>query len=241
MNISLKEPHPDVDELKDVILRKKKKPSRVHAAELHIDKEIIRYLVEKILSRKWIEPISEEKESQEVCLRNNIEVWYRLGFDCVRLSSEFRFSANIPFVSRTRDAEDTAGLAKTERKWTEQRRGVISSWEDFEKYPWPSVEEIDLWPFEYLSQNLPEGMGFWGCLGQGVLESALNTLMGYETLSYLLYDDPELVKAVFDKAGDLIYRAYKKVIGLDKMIGFFQGDDMGFKTATLVSPDVLRK
>ena len=240
MTIPLKDPKPDLNELRDIILRKKK-PSRVHVDEIHIDKEVVKDVTERILNRKWIEPVSDNKESQEACLRNNIEFWYRLGFDCIRLSSEFRFSSNIPFISRAREAQDTASLAKTERKWTEEGKGIISSWEDFGTYPWPSVNDIDLWPFEYVSQNLPEGMGIWGCLTQGVLETTLNMLMGYETLSFLLYDDTGLVKAVFDKVGQLTYQGYKKIIGLDKLIGFFQGDDMGFKTGTLVSPEVLRK
>ncbi|MBT9150665.1 MAG: hypothetical protein DDT40_00840 [candidate division WS2 bacterium] len=118
---------------------------------------------------------------------------------------------------------------------------MINSWEDFASYPWPSVEEIDLWPFEFLSNNLPKGMGFWASFSPGVLEIAMNELLGLENLSYFLYDDVELVKAVFDKAGELIYESYKKVIGLEKLAGFFQGDDMGFKTSTLISSDVLRK
>ncbi len=137
--------------------------------------------------------------------------------------------------------EDTAALAIGERHWAEEGKGIISSWEDFEKYPWPSPEKIDLWPFEFLSTNLPEGMGFWACFSSGVFEIAMNTLLGIENLSYLLYDDVELVKAVFNKAGELILECYKRVIGLDKLIGFFQGDDMGFRTGTLVSSDILRR
>ncbi|NOZ63578.1 MAG: hypothetical protein GXO71_01280 [Caldiserica bacterium] len=240
MNIPLKNPAPDVDELREVILRRRK-PSRVHVAELHIDEEVVKYITEKILNRKWVEPVPEDRKTQEACLDNNIEVYYRLGFDCVRLGSAFRFSANIPFVSFSRVGEDTANLARKERKWTEEGRGVIGSWEDFEKYPWPSVESLDLWPFEYLSKNLPEGMGIWVCLTQGVLELVLNKLLGYESFSFLLYDEPELVKAVFDRVGQIIYNGYRQVIGLEKVVGFFQGDDMGFKTSTLVSPAVLRE
>ncbi len=118
---------------------------------------------------------------------------------------------------------------------------MIASWEDFEKYPWPKVEDMDLWSYEFASNNLPQGMGIFGCLSGGILEIALNDLFGYETLSYLIYDNPELVKAVFDRIGNLIYKAYEKLIGLKNLAGFFQGDDMGFRTATLISPRELRK
>ena len=84
-------------------------------------------------------------------------------------------------------------------------------------------------------------MGIWGSFTQGILEIGMNLLMGIETLGYLLYDKPNLVKTIFDKIGEIVYESYKKIIGLDKLIGFFQGDDMGFKTSTLFSPQVLRK
>ncbi len=98
-----------------------------------------------------------------------------------------------------------------------------------------------MWAFKFLSGNLPEGMEFWACFSQGVFEIAMNQLVGIENLSYLLYDDEALVKAVFDRAGELIYESYKRIVGMNKLAGFFQGDDMGFKTSTIVSADVLRK
>ena len=241
MKIPLDRPEPDVEQLKKVILRKEK-PARVHIIELHIDREIIKYITKNILDRKWVEPsLSSDREEQEAFLRNYIEFYYRLGYDSLRLTSDSRFSSALSFTTKTRQVEDTASLTKGERKWAEEGKGMISSWEDFEKYPWPSPEEMDPWVFEFLSKNLPEGMGFWVSFSPGVFEIPMNEILGLENLSYLLYDDVELAEAVFNKAGELILECYKRVIGLDKLAGFFQGDDMGFKTSTLVSDDVLRK
>jgi len=98
-----------------------------------------------------------------------------------------------------------------------------------------------VWPLEVVARNLPEGMGVFCCPSGGILEVALNDLLGYETLCYLLYDDPELVEAIFQRVGELIYGFYEKTVGLDGLAGFFQGDDMGFKTSMLISPDYLRR
>lgn len=65
--------------------------------------------------------------------------------------------------------------------------------------------------------------------------------MGYESLSYALYDNSDLIKAIFDKVGQIIYEFYKNVVEIFGIYAFFQGDDMGFKTATLISPQTLRK
>lgn len=239
MKVPMNNPEPDKDMFKRVILREET-PKRPPFIELHIDKEIIKEILEKKLGKTWVEPSVNDRELQKICLKNYIECWYRLGFDSIRLTGDFRFSSGLHFVSKTRETEDTSSLSRGERTWTEEGEGIITSWDDFEKYPWPSIDEVDLWAMEFLSENLPEGMGLFACGSPGVFEIGLNVLFGAKTLSYLLYDDPKLVRAVFDRAGELIYRYYEKVIGLKNLIGFFQGDDMGFKTATLISPKFLR-
>ena len=240
MRVPLKHLRPDIETFKKVILREKI-PQHPPFAELHIDKEVVRELVEKELNGKWVEPLPGDKKTQEAYLKNYIECWYRLGYDYIRLTGEFRFSSGLHFESKVREGADTASISRGERRWVEEGAGVISSWEDFEKYPWPSLDEVDPWAMEFVSKNLPEGMGFMACPSPGVFEIGLNNLFGYETLSYLLYDDPKLIEAVFNKIGELIYGYYRNVIGLENLAGFFQGEDMGFKTATLIAPKFLRK
>ena len=237
----MKNPKPNIEEFRDIILRKKAIMDRVHFCELHIDREIIKEVTQKLLNRKWIEPEQRNPKTREEYLKNYIECWYRLGYDYIRFTTDFRFAAGLSFKTKTREGDDTAKISKPTRKWTEEGKGIISSWEDFERYPWPKVEDMDLWSYEFASANLPSGMGIFGCLSGGILEIALNDLFGYETLSYLIYDNPQLVKATFDKIGSLMYKAYESLIGLKNLVGFFQGDDMGFKTATLISPETLRK
>jgi len=240
MRVPLEHPRPDIENFKRVILREKE-PERPPFVELHIDKEIVREVVEKELGGKWVEPLPDDRQTQEAYLRNHIECWYRLGYDCLRHTGDFRLSAGLHFASQVREGEDTASLSRGERKWVEEGKGVISTWEDFEKYPWPSLDDVDLWPLEFTSENLPEGMGIMACPSAGVFEIGLNNLFGYQNLSYLLYDNPELIKAAFDRVGELIYGYYEKVIGLKGLAGFFQGEDMGFKTGTLISPKFLRE
>jgi len=229
---------PDADELRDILLLSRSKPSRVHIGELHIDREVAKEITEKILGEKWIEPVDEA--TQKKCLLSHIRLWQRLGFDCLRLGSAFRFSASISFPTRYRETQDTAILPGKNRRWVEENSAIINSWEDFENYHWPSSEDLDLWPFEFTAKNLPEGMGIWGCLSQGFLETVM-FLAGYENLCFMLYDKPDLVQALFDRVGNIIMKGNEQLAGLDKLIGFFQGDDMGFKTGTLFPPEAIRK
>jgi uroporphyrinogen decarboxylase len=72
-------------------------------------------------------------------------------------------------------------------------------------------------------------------------EHVLEVLLGYEGLFIKLYDDPELVTRVFARWGQKIADFYASVIDMEEVGGIFHGDDLGFKTSTLLSPDALRQ
>ena len=142
--------------------------------------------------------------------------------------------------SGTSRPPNRSGSAKG-RAWSDQHQGVIASWEDFERYPWPKVEEFDFFPFEYIDAHLPDGMGMITCHGGGIYEH-LSWIMSYEGLCLALFDKPDLVKAwVADRIGGLLVQFYGHLLDLGRVIAVFQGDDMGFKTATLISPQHLRE
>jgi uroporphyrinogen decarboxylase len=165
-----------------------------------------------------------------------MEVWHRLGYDFVR------WGGGLNFSGKTRVTEDTATVFnRGQRHWTEEGTGPIASWEDFEKYPWPKLNEVDFSMVEFMAREIPEGMGLFLCPSSGFLEIPLDTLLGYENMAILLYDDPKLVKAVVDRCGELILGWYRQTVTLPNVRGFFQGDDMGFKTQPLVGPDTLRE
>ena len=223
----LKNPKPDVGRFLDVVFRRRE-PERVVFVEYLISEPVKRRLVEEVLGRDWV-PWGGDREQQAKYLDNYIEIFHRLGYDIVR------FEHGVAFPGRG------GRTGPNGRGWVDDHRGAITSWEDFERYPWPTGEEVDLWPYEYIAEHLPEGMGLVASSSGGIFEAVKNALMGLEGLSYLLYDDPDLVGAVFQKVGEAIYNFYKRLVGLPGLVGFLQGDDMGHKTSTLVSPDVLRK
>ncbi len=235
MKIPLETPHPDFEALEKV-LKGEKQPERVHFVELVMDEEVKKSITEKSLGKRWVPYSPRDKEAY---LLQDIQFWYRMGYDYIRTYGGGEVT--LPWPGRTREGEDTASLSRGTRSWLEEGRGIIASWEDFERYPWPELEEIDYSPYEFTSRNLPEGMGMLVCPSSGVFEVASGSLLGLENMSYLLADQPELVEAVFSRVGGTIYSFYRNVVELDGVEGFFQGDDMGFRTATIVSPGVLRK
>jgi uroporphyrinogen decarboxylase len=68
-------------------------------------------------------------------------------------------------------------------------------------------------------------------------------IVGLVQLSYISIDDPQLYTDLFDMVGDVIYEIWKSF--LDKFEDTYVvcrfGDDLGFKTSTLISPRDIRK
>ncbi len=126
------------------------------------------------------------------------------------------------------------------RGWANEHEGLIRTWEDFERYPWPRIEDFDFFPYEYLNSHLPEGMGLIVSHAAGMLEH-LNYLMSYEGLCLALHDAPDLVGAISERVGGLMAQFYTHLLQLDRVIAIFPGDDMGFRSATLIAPAHLRK
>lgn len=214
-------------------------PSKPPLVELFIDYEVLRELHIRYIGSDWVESDFIEpgcsREQQEAYLLNWIKVYHYLGYDYVRMSGGYVFPHTVKL------ADNTADLAKTQRAWVEQGTGPIASWDDYESFSWPDIDKIDLWQYEFVAKNLPEGMGLFVCPTSGFLEVPMDFLLGYENMSLLMYDDPALVEAVFNKNAELIYRFYQRLLGLPNLAGFFQGDDMGYKCGTLISAKHLRQ
>ena len=124
--------------------------------------------------------------------------------------------------------------------------GPIQTRDDFNKYPFDELPTI-FWEkykphFDAIRAILPRGMKAIGGCGLGVFESS-EDLVGFESLCVMQYMDPELFSDLYKKIGDLYVTLWSKVIKeySDIFVVFRMGDDLGFKSATLLAPDTYRK
>jgi uroporphyrinogen decarboxylase len=124
--------------------------------------------------------------------------------------------------------------------------GPIQNRADWQKYPWDQLAEL-YWEkadpqFKALVKNLPDGMKALGGVGNGVFEIS-EDLVGFQYMAYMQADDPELLAELYRKIGDLMVKIW--TVFLDRYADAFAicrfGDDLGFKTSTLVSPKVIRQ
>src|ERR1019366_912907 len=224
----LPKPEPNVESFQQVL--KRQPCNRVPLVELAIAEETLTELHGAPLL-----PLSPQNGPQRfreaICQR--IQLWHDLGYDYYRVRAE------IPFQVETFAARDTATLATGERRWANEHAGAIKSLADFEAYPWPEPSAIGFAAAEAAQGELPDGMGMMGFSG-GVLEWS-SYLLGLEGMMLLLYDNPDLVRAVVDRVGQIIYDAFRVFCDMEKVFAIWLGDDMGFKTATLLQPQHLRK
>jgi len=232
LRVPLQHPQPDRERFIR-ILAGEEVAERPPMVEYIVDPAVMRPILEGLIGREWVVPRPGDRESHASYWDSFIEFWYRMGYDFVRLEIA------LPFSAHTLVAEDPAPGVHQQRAWHDQHHGAIAGWDDFETYPWPSLEAMDFFPLEYINAHLPDGMGLISCHAGGIFEH-LSAILSYEGLCLALMDQPDLVRAVADRIGSLMEGYYRHLLELDNLIAVFPGDDMGFRTATLISPEDLK-
>ena len=224
-------PDPDFDRFVKV-LRREGLPNRVPFYELFSEHQnkVLAYLGrDDVEEFDCFDDVSPEMEKH--VWRQHIDYQYTLGYDYISVNPiDFKFP---------REPWTPAMTELRERIYVLAGDQTIGSREDFEKYPWPDASKADYSPLERIEEMLPDGMKAipgWS----GVLENAM-WLLGYEGISYLLLDDEPLVKDVFDALGSRIAEFLGTAAQYDSVGAVFLGDDMGFKTQTMISPEMMRK
>ena len=84
----------------------------------------------------------------------------------------------------------------------------------------------------YLLPDTREQFGYY---------SMLRTWMGTERLSLLFYDDPKLIQEAAEFLTDFITKTLSKAVKEIKFDVYYIHEDLGFKTAPLISPEIFRK
>ena len=125
-------------------------------------------------------------------------------------------------------------------------KGYIDSQETFDAYPWESVKELYINRFkpyfDALAESMPDGMKAIGGVGNGVFE-IVQDLVGYENLCIFSFEEPELYASLFEKVGQILYEIWQWFLKnySDVYCVCRFGDDLGYKSNTLLSHEDIRK
>ncbi len=235
---------PDFDNLRRTILRQGP-PGPVPFFELFADPG----MVEAVLGEKFPvnlhqyieEPMQEMPADEMAGLMKSLDMYVRfcreVGYDYVFMVTGFSLARSF------QAAADTAGAQNWpdgKRYWQDESSGPIQNWADFEAYPWPKANELTHPGLEYVSAVVPEGMKVAAFMYGGVFENS-TWLMGLQSFSFALQDQPDLVAAICQRVGELATATAAQAATIDNVEMIFLSDDLGFYSGTLVSPAVIRR
>jgi len=207
-------------------------PERVHFIELFLDGEVQDAICERYRVAENLDPADPfYAEKRYLALQRF------LGYDHVRIGVE---GLDMPLKSTP--IEDTATLKRTAgRSYMEEHKGSITTWAEFEAYPWPDPKKASTRALEWFEENLPQDMCVIGSGGFGHFCEYLTWLMGYESLCYALYDQRDLVAAISERLVETYRAVIRRILKFERVRMIWGSDDMGFKTGTLISPEDLRE
>jgi len=208
---------PDFNRLRTTLLRGI--PDRVPLQELIVDRKIQEHLLER--------PVTS--------IRDSIDFFACAGYDAIRISPKVTFrpaelSGHLKTEATNQDIE---------RTWYSEGEGLVRDWESFENYPWPKLEEIDYSDFEMAQHHLPDGLKILAHYGD--IFTWIWDIMGFETFSIALYEQPDLISAIFEKVGGIIYSMFETMVTFDNIGALWYSDDIAIGSGPFVSPDSFRK
>jgi len=231
----VKEP-PDFNNLRLMLMNET--PEYLPFYELFVDIEIMETIlghsVPMIISGTFSTGRKIEKNEIDQYINSTIEFYYKMGYDYV---------PTTPRIPLEKFTESTSGpgrkISSQKRVWQDEHKGFIESWKDFENHNWPTIKDVDFSLVEYVGPMLPEGMKVISGLA-GLFEN-VSWLPGIEKLCYMIYDEPDLVEALFSKIGSLWTEVFQALAEIDSVGALTLADDLGFYGGTFLPPDILRK
>jgi uroporphyrinogen decarboxylase len=123
--------------------------------------------------------------------------------------------------------------------WAEEHKGVITSLEEFEKYPWHTPSKNDYSILRRVEEFLPSSMKVISGTA-GIFERVWQ-LMGFETFCRKLYSEPDLISKMFEKVGAIVFDVYKNLSQYSIIGALWISDDIACNSGPIVSPKIYRK
>lgn len=210
---------PDFERLRKVLCLDGE-PDRVPNIELHVDWQI----KQEFLNR----PINS--------VQDDVDFWYQAGYDYIYLRANYEYR----MVGDGKADEDhiyAGDMQVTE--WVEDEKSLVSNWEEYESYPWPDPETIDYSNLVECAASLYPGMKIIS--GVGGIFTRVWRIMGFDTFSYALVDNPKLIDEMFKRIGETQLAVFRKIVEMDQIGAMWCGDDLAYKSGTIIHPDLLRK
>lgn len=208
----------DFHQLEKVLCRQK--PDRPVLFEYFVNGELISYVNGQSFSA-IDKPVDQ--------IKSIIRFFHRSGYDYATIPA--RYFGAFSFETAVHGKKATVSL---------NEGSLIQDRKSFDLYDWPNPEIGNYDLLHQSANELMDGMKFIAAGPGGLLENVIN-LVGFERLCFMIYEDEELVKTIFDEVGSRLLRFYEIVSSISSVGALIVNDDWGFKTQTMLSPETLRQ
>ncbi|MCF8304874.1 MAG: nucleoside 2-deoxyribosyltransferase [Ignavibacteriales bacterium] len=169
-------------------------------------------------------------------LQDEIEFMGRYCYDFVKIQPGFNM--DISYRKFT-PGEKSASGASSDRSWAVESQGIISTFDDLEKFPWPRISDIDFRRFDEAEKIVPDNMAVIGQYGD--IFTLVWEMMGFENFAVALYTDPELIESAFNRVSELIIPMFESMAQRDKVDILWYSDDIAFVNGPMLSPEHLKQ
>lgn len=168
-------------------------------------------------------------------LQDEIEFALKAGYDYVKLQPVADFNPS-KIGMNTEDIE-IKDDGTPQFNWASEGKGVITNEKEFENYRFPSKSDFDYSRLDEIKPLLPDGMGVIGQYGD--IFTMTWEMMGFETFSITLFENPELIGTLNNVLGELVVSMFEVFAQHDNVDILWFSDDIAFTNGLMVSPDIL--
>lgn len=189
-------------------------------------------------------------------LKDDVDFWYEAGYDYIPMQAGIRTlfwpghsssekvadrgrETGRPFYRRTSTRYSIYQNGEREMAWAQEGPGIIASMEDFERFPWPDPEQMDLSAFEEVRQYLWPGMKAIAIMGY--IFTAAWWLMGMENFCIAVREQPELVRRLYERIWAIQSGVLLRLLRLEVVGGIMHPDDLAYSEALIISPTHFRE
>ena len=166
-----------------------------------------------------------------ITVKDEIAFMRSLGYDFIKVQPGIT-------IDTARSVAKNANVA-ADRSWSSEHDGVVTDWESFERYNWVKKEELNYHRLEEAGKLIPDDMGIIGQYGD--IYTTVWEMMGFENFSMKMYEDPDLISAMFKKIGELIVNMFETMASMDFVKVLWYSDDIAYSSGLMVSPDFIRE
>ncbi|MEI7634611.1 MAG: uroporphyrinogen decarboxylase family protein [bacterium] len=169
---------------------------------------------------------------------DEIEFAQRAGYDYIKIQPVIDMNPGKIYPAGGPQTF-TLGVDTGERRWADEHGGAINSWEDFERYVWARPEDVNYSRLEEAARILPPDIGLIGQYGD--IFTFVWTLMGFENFSLAIYEQPDLIDALFERVGGIICNLFENMASMERMDAMWFSDDLAYTGGLMISPNLFRK